>query len=378
MSFGRKKIVFIVSSMQGGGAERVASLLCNYWVEAGNDVMLLPTFSSRGECVYPLDERVQLEYLADHVSTQGNIYLSKFLRFFELRKIVKNYSPDVVVSFLVQVNVVTIMAMLGTRIPVVVSERIFPPLHQISWVWSVLRRLTYPLATRVVAQTTAMKRWLEEYCRLSDVAVIPNPLMWPLPAGRDGVNPDDYIDPHRKIILAAGRFHHQKGFDLLLEAFGGIAMQFPEWDLVVLGDGPDKESLVGQRQTLKLNKRIIFPGQVTNICDWYEQADIFAMSSRYEGFPNVLLEALAYGVPAVSFDCETGPSEIILNGESGLLVPLSQGIEGMASAFRSLMESPEKRMHMSQKALEVRQQFGINLILDKWDAVFDCDCQLPS
>ena len=160
----KKRIFLLVSSMEGGGAERVAALLCNYWVDQGYEVTLMPTFSGRGGCVYPLDGRVRLEYLADRVGGARRTIGSVPRRFWALRRAIKESHADVVVSFLSQLNIVTLLASRGLSVPVVVSERIYPPALPLGRVWETLRRLTYPWAKTVVVQTGDMARWFAKNC----------------------------------------------------------------------------------------------------------------------------------------------------------------------------------------------------------------------
>ena len=211
------------------------------------------------------------------------------------------------VSFLTHVNVVAIIAAMGMNVPVIVSERSYPPLLPLHWFWSVMRRLTYPRASCVVAQTGIIREWLEKYCPGSRVKVIPNPVVWPLPQDKPIVEPQAWVAPDRKALLAVGRLGPEKGFDLLLDAFAGVVKNFPDWDLVILGEGPEREALEAKRAVLGLEGLVFMPGRVGNVGAWYERADLYVMTSRYEGFPNTLAEALAHGLPAVSIDCETGP-----------------------------------------------------------------------
>lgn len=357
--------------MQGGGAERVAALLCNHWVERGHQVLLVPTFSGRGECLYPLDERVRLEYLADRVGTTRKTPWSMARRLLAMRRMVRGFRADAVVSFLSHVNVAALAATRGLGVPVVVSERIHPPLYRLPFGWYVLRRLAYRSAWRVVAQTGASKAWLERRCPGSDVEVIPNPVMAPLPAGEPRVDPDGWRGPARRLILAAGRLEEQKGFDILLEAFARLALRFPGWDLAIVGEGSQRPRLEARRDELKLTDRVRLPGRVGNPGEWYERADIYALSSRFEGFPNTLLEAMAYGVPSVSFDCETGPREIIRQGIDGLLIDQGSGSAGLAAGLERLMDDEATRSRMGGAARDVRERFSIETVGEMWAQVLD-------
>ena len=362
-------ILFLVSSMQGGGAERVAALLCNHWVAQGHQVTLMPTFSGRGECLYPLEERVQLDYLADRVGSRSRSSLNKVRRLIALRRAIRELSPDAIVSFLSDVNVAAVLAAWGLRIPVVVSERTYPPAMPLGKGLAVLRRFAYPRATGVVVQTRRTLAWLQACCPQSRGQVIPNPVVYPLPEGQPLLDPAAVVDRTRRVLLTVGRLSEEKGFGQLLAAFGALALRYARWDLVILGEGPERERLEAQRDRLGLSGRVHLPGRAGNPEDWYARADLYVMSSRFEGFPNTLIEAMAYGLPAVSFDCETGPADIIRDGVDGYLVPPEEGAEGLARAIEALMDDEEKRRQMGHAAIAVRERFSMERVMAAWDEV---------
>lgn len=368
-----KRILFLVSSMQGGGAERVAALLCNHWAEQEHSVTLMPTFSGRGECLYPLDERVKLDYLADWVGSTRRSALNKIRRLLALRRAMRQIAPDVVVSFLSPVNVAAIMAAVGLRVPVIVSERIYPPSMPLGWVLFLLRRLTYPAAHGVVLQTGQAMHWLSTSIPSAKGTVIANPVVWPLPVGEPKIQPDAVVPVSRQVLLTVGRLDRQKGFDLLLQAFNQCVKTRPHWDLVILGEGNERAVLESLRTELRLDGRVYMPGRVGNLSDWYERADLFVMSSRFEGFPNTLLEAMAHGLPATSFDCETGPRDIIRHETDGLLVAPESGTEGLVASLSRLMDDAIMRQAMAQRAVEVRERFSIERVSALWSAVLGLD-----
>lgn len=364
-----KRILFFVSSMQGGGAERVAALLCNHWAEQGHQVMLVPTFSGRGECLYPLDQRVRLVYLADRVGTTRKSLLSLLRRLLAMRTLVREWSPDCVVSFLSQVNVATLLATRGLKVPVVVSERTYPPAMPLGRIWSRLRRWSYPWAATVVMQTRRGGDWLAAACPKACSAVIPNPCVYPLPVSEPRVAPVVRVIPNRRVLLAVGRLGEEKGFSGLIGAFAQLALRFPDWDLVILGEGVERAALEARVERLALDGRVVLPGRVGNLSDWYRRAEFYVMSSRFEGFPNTLLEAMAHGLPAVSFDCETGPSDIIRDGTDGVLVPPVKGEVGLAHAMAAIMEDNDRREAMGREAVAVRRRFSPARVMSAWDDV---------
>ncbi|WBA17148.1 glycosyltransferase family 4 protein [Salinivibrio kushneri] len=359
-------ILFLVSSMQGGGAERVAALLSNCWAQQGHQVTLMPTFSGRGDCIYPLDERVKLDYLADRVSSRRVSLLNKFRRYAALRHAVREIAPDVVVSFLPHVNVAAIFAVSRLDIPVVVSERIYPPAMPVGAVLEWLRKWSYPKADTVVVQTIQAKRWLMKCCPNAHCQVIANPVVFPLPLGQPQRQPDMIVRKNRKLILAVGRLHEQKQFDLLMTAFSRLAESYPEWDLVILGEGHERECLEQKREYLGLLDRVYLPGRIGNLADWYDRAELFVMSSRFEGFPNTLLEAMAHGLPVVSFDCDAGPRDIIRQGVDGYLVPVESGNGGLSRVIEKLILDDSRRQKMSEASVAVRERFSMERVATQW------------
>ncbi|TCT23114.1 glycosyltransferase involved in cell wall biosynthesis [Thiobaca trueperi] len=355
--------------MQSGGAERVAALLCNRWAEQGHKVTLIVTFSMRGECFYPLHQAVKLEYLTDRSGGTGKNAIKAIRRFLSLRRIIITTCPDVVISFLSQVNVATLLAVLGLRIPVVVSERIYPPAMPLAWHWDWLRKITYPSARKVVMQTEQGLEWLYQTCPKANGKIIANPVFYPLPANGQQIESETLPDPIRYRLLAVGRLEPQKQFADLILAFSQLELIFPHWDLTILGEGSERTHLEFLIAETGLMDRVLLPGCVGNIADWYNRSDLYVMSSNFEGFPNVILEAMSYGLPVVSFDCKTGPRDIIRHNIDGLLVPPETGVEGLAKSLKKLMADDILRAQMGRHATSVKERFAITRIGALWDEI---------
>ena len=360
-------IIFFVSSMHGGGAERVAALLCNRWAERGHNVTLVVTYSGRGQCVYPLDKRVKLVYLADIVGTSRKTPWIMLRRFWALRRLVRDMQVDVVISFMAQVNIAVLLATRGFGVPVIASERFYPPALPLPVIWKILRRITYPWAAKVVMQTQGGLEWLQRAAPASRGVIIANPCVFPLPDSDPKVEPDAILPAQRCLLLAAGRLDKQKGFDLLIDAFSSLADACADWDLVILGEGAERQALAAKIASKKLNERVLLPGRVGNAGDWYQRADLYAMSSRFEGFPNTLLEALAHGLPAVSFDCLTGPADLIRAGVDGYLVQPQDGPAGLAARLAALMQDPARRAAFAANASDVKQRYSFATVGKAWD-----------
>lgn len=370
-----RKILFLLSALEGGGAERVASLLCSHWAAIGHQVVLVATFSQGGSRQYDLDNRVRVEYLADRVRPQVYRSFNRVMRLYAIRRLMKEVEPDVVISFLTPVNVAALLASVGLNLPVVVSERNYPPHMKLGYPWSLLRYISYPRARLVVAQTKGIADWLEQHCRPRQTTVVPNPLVYPLSGSGSALDPRRWIRPGRQLVLAAGRMVEQKGFDVLIEAFAPLAAKYPAWDMVILGDGGLRAGLTEMCNALGLQDRIHMPGWAGNMDEWYSQADMYVLSSRFEGFPNTLLEAMAYGLPVVSFDCPTGPGDIIRHGIDGMLVSAEQGSGGLEQAIATLLSDDALRESLGHEATKVRSRFSIESVTERWDEILNLEGQ---
>jgi glycosyltransferase involved in cell wall biosynthesis len=208
------------------------------------------------------------------------------------------------------------------------------------------------------------------------VFTIPNSVQWPLMENPPALAPEAVLSPSHKVILSVGRLHPVKGHDKLIEAFSRASEGDDAWRLVILGEGSERPALEQRISELGLEARILLPGLAGNLNDWYGRASIFAMSSVSEGFPMTLLEALAAGVPAVSFDCDAGPREIIRHGQDGLLVAPGD-VAALAGAMKSLMNDDALRAQMADQAQAVRERFSERRVLALWDDVFAAIAAAP-
>jgi glycosyltransferase involved in cell wall biosynthesis len=174
----------------------------------------------------------------------------------------------------------------------------------------------------------------------------------------------------RKRLLAVGRLEYQKGFDVLVNVFARVAPAFTEWELVIVGEGSLRSELQDRITALHLTDRVVLAGYTPDVGAWYRSAQLFVCSSRFEGFPNALVEAMAYGLPSISFDCKTGPREIIRDGIDGILVPAAD--EGaLLAALGRAMSDAGLRERLGRRAAEVRTRFGITTISNLWETLFD-------
>jgi glycosyltransferase involved in cell wall biosynthesis len=365
------KIGLVIHSMGCGGAERVSASLVNAWAEQGHQVALI-TFSDQSADFYALNPRVQRISLSLASDSTGifNAVAANLRRVSALRRKLAQIKPDVVVGMMSASAVTVLLATRGLKIPVIVSERTHPPMMPLGRFWEGLRRLTYPWADRVVMLSQDGVDWLKAIIPVARGVIIPNPVIYPLPISEPLLEVCSMVISDRKVMLAVGRMDSGKQFDRLIEAFFGLSHRFQDWDLVILGEGPERPILEQQVTMLGLQGRVMLPGRAGNIGQWYERADLYVMSSRFEGFPNVLAEAMAHGCAAVSYDCDTGPRDIIRHGIDGLLVKPVGDVPALQAALLELMGDDLKRTEMANNAREVGQKFSKSRVLDIWDGLF--------
>lgn len=358
-------ICFLISSLNNGGAERVATTLCNTWAGRGDTVTLIMTYSGKATCFYSVSAEVELICLADLVGVSGRGAWKYGERLLALRSLIKERKPDVVISFLSNVNVTAILSSAFLRVPVIVCERVDPS-FEYPWLLTTFCKATYRFADVLTVQTDSVaERITHFYPGLRKVRSIPNPLpdaIAKVALSRSGT---------RRVLLSAGRLAPQKQPGRLIEAFAKAAAHFPDWDLHMYGDGPLRAELERQAQAIGVRDQVIFSQATTSLWEIMGRADAFAMVSRYEGFPNVLLEAMGIGLPCVAFDCPSGPREITRNGQDALLVPLDDH-EALVAALKKIMGSQDLRAKIGAQARKsVLSRFNLSTVMHKWDCLFD-------
>jgi glycosyltransferase involved in cell wall biosynthesis len=364
-----KTIACFISSLSAGGAERVCASLANHWAAHGWVVTVI-TLSDPSTDFYLLDPAVMRRVVTGgrQQVAVGSGFVVNLRRVIWLRRLLQEIAADFAISFMDSNNVLLALASRGGHRTIPIgTEHVYPPAVSLGLTWSTLRRLSYGKLWAVIALTHESSTWLSQHTSAARVPVIPNPVPWPLARGARASLPPA---KGKGRLLCAGRLTPQKGFDLLLPCFARLAAEFDGWDLVIVGEGPERASLECAVETFGLRDHVYLPGVVGNIGDWYETADIFVMPSRFEGFPMTLVEAMASGVPSVSFDCLTGPRAIIRDGIDGILVP-DGDINRLEAELAALMRDRDRRTVLGRRALEVRTRFSLESIGSRWDALFD-------
>lgn len=362
--------MIVIHSLGGGGAERVTADLSAYWVLRGYRVSVVTQTDATADA-YALHEKVKRHVLGTAAASAGRLdaALSNLRRVWKLRRIMRRERPTVVLGMMTTSSVLAVAAARGLPCRVIATEHTHPPSQELPEMWQRLRRWAYPQASAVVALTQGTCAWLERHVPGSKLTVIPNAVRWPLESGEPIIEPPPRQGRYR--VLAVGRLHPHKGFDLLIQAFEEIARHFPNWDLVILGEGELREDLQQQIDDAGLTERISMPGRVGNVADWYVQSDLYALSSRVEGLSNTLLEAMASGLAPVAFDCDTGPREIVRNAIDGVLVSPAGDNHALAAHLSDMMAHPDQREAYARRAVDVRDRFSITRVMALWGHLFE-------
>lgn len=324
-----KKIDIITRAMTSGGAERVIAQLANYFVR--NDICCRIITTDHRDVIYPLDKRVKVAPIGKKAK---NKVVDRMARYRLLRKVVLSERPDVVLTMPEDTGIYVILALLGTGIPVYVSERNNPWVMPNVKVTRFLRKIAYPFATGVIFQTEMAKSFFSPRIQKKGV-VLPNPV----DASRI---PAPYEGEREKRFVAVGRLEPQKNFPLLIRAFAEFNKEIQGYKLTIYGEGREREKLENLIRDLRLQNNIELPGRDKDVLNKINSAAAFILSSDYEGMPNALIEAMCMGMPVISTDCSSGgPRELICDSKNGLLVRVND-INGMTDAMRKIVGKNSK------------------------------------
>lgn len=337
------KILFVISGLGTGGAEKVLTLLANNFFSKEYDVNILK-FNDTTPFFY-LEPKINIYSMEKNFNKLQAIKKIK-----SLQAKFQGISPDIIISFTTTVNIYSIIAAKILRLPIIVSEH--TNYHRTkNLIWKYLRRVSYPFANKVVLLTEYDKK---QYTFLKQKVVIRNPLV--LTNQHQNVQKD-------KLILAVGRLHKVKGFDLLIEAFANI--NNTSWKLEILGDGEEYTNLQEQIKKLNLSHRVKLLGAKKDIELYYKRASIFVLSSRAEGFPGSLCEAMGYGCPSIAFNCISGPNEIITHKQNGILVQ-PNNIQELIYALNYLIKNKKIRKKFEKNSTILNKKLNLEKISTIW------------
>jgi len=372
----KKKFAFYIPSLQGGGTERFLVNLLNGLGEGNSDLSLILE-GTHGEYFNSLPKNINIVSLNTH---------RIFKIFFKLIKYLRNEKPDIIFCALPHVNIVSILAVIfsGSKTKIIISERsTFSRLASHSarklshkliarFVFPLLMRALYPKADAIVCVSNGVADDLIKIVgNLRNIKVIYNPVARPdvIRLSKDSVEHEWFLDKKVPVILAVGRFTKAKDYPTLLRAFS-IVQNETDARLVILGKGEEKEKILSLIKSLGIEKNTALLGFQENPYKYMSKATVFVLSSTLEGFPNVLVEAMACGAPVVATNCESGPCEIIINRESGILVPVGQEKE-LSEAINYILKNENFRKKISANGLARAEFFSFNKGIAEYKNLFN-------
>lgn len=341
------KLSFIISTLTSGGSERVVSILANEFSKKYQvDIILLV----RKEIFYSIDSRVR-------VIDAGKQAPSLFSRMKWLRSHVKKEKYDVVIAFMTGVYCTTLFSLLGTNVPVIVSERIDPRVTP--FLRKILRIILLPTATRLVVQTENIKKYYPRFIQNKTV-IIYNPVV-------DEVfsdNKNNLVKCNQ--VVSVGRLFEQKNHQMLIKAFSMVHEKFPEYNLLIRGEGPLRQHLENLICKLNLSSFVFLPGRTADILSDLRRSKLFVLSSNDEGMSNAMIEAVCLGLPIVT--TEVSGAQELIGSDGGYIVPIND-TESLAGAIIRVLEDENKRDQMGLYNLKRAVLFKKEEIVKQWDTL---------
>lgn len=357
-----KKIGFFINDISHvGGTERVSTMIANMLAKSYQVIFISMYQANNGGAAFPVVSSIPVINLYDS-PIHGSMYFP--ITVIHLAKTIKKYGLDIVVDVDGILDLYTIPLKKLTGIKVISWEHFnFHQNPSVSY-RKYSRQLAGYAADHIVTLTLADKKLYEAELkfRRCSISTIYNPLNL-------STAEKQYAKNSTKII-SAGRLTEQKGFDLLIEVASIVLPNHPNWSWTVYGEGPQRKYLEEKTREKEIANQLSFPGNSSSMQSNYELASFFVMTSRFEGFPMVLLEAKSHKLPVISFDCETGPSEMVVDGVNGYLVP-SFSTNIMATKIEELVSDITLRESFSSHALDSTSSFSPDLILMQWKEVID-------
>ena len=369
------KILYcIAGTYNSGGMERVLANKANWLVNHGYEVTIATTDQKGRRPFFSLDERIVCYDLEiGYEENNGKSFLNKLLRYpykqYKHRKrlaaLIKQIKPDITISMFC--NDVSIIPRIKDKSKKILEIH-FSKFKRIQYgrkgIWRIADTYRSKLEERQVKQFDRFIVLTEEdktyWGNLTNIEVIPNARTF---------DPEHVASLDTKKVVAIGRFTYQKGFERLIDAWDMICRQHPEWHLDIVGDGENRTQLQNLIDYYGIGDSITLCPPSNNIEGIYNNASIIALSSRYEGLPMILLEAQAYGLPIVAFDCKCGPSDVVTNGVDGYLVAEGD-CHALSLKLSMVMENESLRQQMGREARKNSSRYSEENIMSKWNTLF--------
>ena len=349
------KVLFLINSLAGGGAERVTAALANEMCNYENTEIYVITYQRDLAKDFSLNKKIFYHCLnlKDVNRLQGIICRIQYLR-----KTIKEIKPNCVVSLATpRMNGLLVCALISLKIPLIISERNDPAQYPKTCIWRFVRNVTYAFSKGIVFQTEDAKKYFSKKIQQKSI-VISNPITDCLP--------ERYVGEREKYIVNWCRLDTQKNLKLLIKSFGQVIKIFPQYTLHIFGEGPEKDNLEKFIDEMDLKAKVFLRGYSTDIYGDVLKAALYVSSSNYEGISNSMLEAIALGIPSICTDCPVGGArQTITNGVNGILVPV-QNENKLTEAMISVLSNPKYAEQISIEGCKIRNKLNVACIAKQW------------
>lgn len=353
----QKSIAFYIGSLSRGGAERVIVNLAEYFQKEGYRVTIVTKLQD--EIEYPVPEgvtRILADITGDEIGKNRPVNLYRRIR--KLRNIWKQLQPDCIVSFIKKNNFMAIVSAAGLHIPVIVSVRSNPAREYPDKVTRMLAWFLFRKAAGVVLQTKQAMEFFPPAVQKKSI-VLPNSLSQQFLR-------QQYQEERKNEIVWVGRMDQNKNPKMLLQAFLKLADRYPQWSLKFVGDGPQMQQLQEMCKDTPVCERIFFTGRVEDVPKEIATASIFILTSKQEGMPNALMEAMVSGIAVISTDCPCGgPAELIEQEQNGILIPVDDE-EALTEAMTRLMAQDAYRNTLGENAKKLIEKVHPDRVNREW------------
>lgn len=351
-----KKILFIVPTLSNGGAENVVARISSRLVHKGYDVSVLIFYNCEDE--YSIDSKVKIINLSKGKYKEYK-KISRINRFYKIRKIVKLLDPNEIIPFLDYICLYTFISLVFTKYikrlnfternnPKYANKKIY-----------LVKKILQIFIKKIILQNKGQQSLLTKREKKKSF-IIPNPI------------DDKYFDYQKEMnirplhIISIGRLSEQKDYSLAINAFSKIVKNHPNLTYHIFGKGEDKEKIENQIKEMNLKEKVILEGFTTDIDLIYKNADIFLMTSLYEGMPNALAESLAVGIPSISMDCDFGPRDLIENEQMGILIK-DHTVDATVNALSDMIENYNYfSLKAEQRKNIIKSKYSLEKITDEW------------
>ena len=357
------KLCLLIPSLVAGGAERVMTHMANYWADRGFDIHIITLDSPKNTPFYDLSAKVKLIQLdllgATHKVFKPFLILNQI---FSVLKTVLKIKPKALIAFLDISIFIALIIKPFLKTKVIVSERNNPFLNETNAIIKYINHFLYRTADQLILQTKEIVPFFPQHLHRK-ITVIPNPVL------KSAVEKLEYdSDKNEFTMISVGRLKKQKGYDFLIKAFSSLGEVSRNWSLTIIGEGVERSALESLCKSMRLGTKVRLIGNKHNPENMMKDADIYILSSRFEGFPNSLCEAMSVGLPCIATRCQFGPQEIIDDGINGLLVDVDNEND-LQLAITKLIDSKELREQLGEEAKKISDRLSLPNIMSRWEKV---------